>query len=351
MKNIFGIITLLLIIALFTVVLWKNKKAVQFEVEQAEKVIDSIPVSIFNLQYDSSSFTLETAGKVKSSDEVYVVSQTPGEIKSVYVKIGEEVEKGDLIAQIDDFYARQEFEMAKKAFEQIQKDYNRYTNLAGVDAVTQQQLEQLRLQFEGAQTKMNSLEKRLNDYIIKAPVTGVINQIFVSRGNATGLGTPVCEIIGGTSVKIEARINPEQAKYLHVGLNAILSSEFGHGENYNVQLAEIGEKAGKFGGIATLFTLSPGERKSPRTGSIVNILIKIPGERKLLLPRKALTNKNGEMGLFVVQPNNSVEFTPVKYLDFDDNHISLIGNELNNSKIVVEGNYLLKSGDLVKALN
>ena len=182
----------------------------------------------------------------------------------------------------------------------MQKDYKRYANLAGVNAVTQQQLEQLRLQLEGAQTKMNSLEQRLNDYIIKAPVDGIINQLFVSRGNATGLGTPVCEIIGGTSVRIEAKINPEQAKYLHVGLKAVLSSEFGHGENYRAQLAEIGEKAGKFGGIAAIFTLDPQEKKSPKTGSIVNIRIEIPGEPKLLLPRQALTNKNGEMGLFVV---------------------------------------------------
>ena len=94
---------------------------------------------------------------------------------------------------------------------------------------------------------MNSLEQRLNDYIVKAPVDGTINQLFVSRGNATGLGTPVCEIVGGKSVKIEAKINPEQAKYLHVGLKAILSSEFGHGENivFNwLRLAKRRENSG-----------------------------------------------------------------------------------------------------------
>jgi len=351
MKNIFRIIVLLLLIALLIVVLTKNKKAVQFEVDQAKTVIDSIPVSVFNLKLDTARLTLETVGKVKSADEVYVVSQTPGEIKRVFVKIGEEVKKGDIIVQIDDFYARQEFDMAKKAYEQIQKDYNRYANLAGVDAVTQQQLEQLRLQLEGSQTKMNSLEKRLNDYVIKAPVSGAINQLFVSRGNSAGLGTPVCEIIGGSSVKIEAKINPEQARYLHVGLNAILTTEFGHGENYRVRLSEIGEKAGKFGSIAAIFTLAPEEKNSPKSGSIVNIRIEIPGEPKLIAPRTALTNKNGNMGLYVVQPNNKVEYIPVKYIDYDDNNISIIGNELKNTKVVIEGNYLLKSGDLVKVMN
>ena len=351
MKKLFRIVVLLLLIALLVAVLMKNKREVQFEVDKAKNVIDSVPVSIFHVELDSTLFTIETVGKVKSADEVLVVSQTAGEIKQVFVKIGEAVEKGDRIVQINDFYARQEFEMARKAFEQIQKDYNRYDSLAMVDAVTQQQIEQLRLQLEGAQTKMNSLEQRLNDYIIKAPVAGIVNQLFISRGFATGLGTPVCEIIGGSSVKIEAKINPEQAVYLHVGLHAILSAEFGHGENYRVQLTEIGEKAGKFGGIATLFALDPGERKSPKAGSIVNILIEIPGEPKLLVPRRALTSKNGTMGLFVVKPDNRVEFTPVKYHDFDDNRISIVDKELNHTKIVVEGNYLLKTGDLVKVLN
>lgn len=351
MKNIYRITILFLFIVLLIAVLMKNKKEAQFEVDEAIKVMDSIPVSVFHLELDSTLYTLETVGKVKSADEVFVVSQTPGEVKQVFVKIGETIKKGDKIVQINDFYARQEFEIAKKAFEQTQKDYSRYANLAGVDAVTQQQLEQLRLQLEGAQTKMNSLEQRLNDYIIKAPVAGTINQLFVSRGFATGLGTPVCEIIGGNSVKIEAKINPEQAAYLHVGLIAILSGEFGHGENYRARLDEIGEKAGKFGGIAALFALAPGEKKSPKTGSIVNIRIEIPGDPKLLLPRRALTNNNGEMGLFVVQPDNTVEFTPVAYHDFDDNRISIIDNELNHSRIVMEGNYLLKTGDLVKVLN
>jgi RND family efflux transporter MFP subunit len=351
MKNIFRFIVLFLIIALIFIVLTKNKEAVQFEVKSAKTVIDSIPVSVYHVKLDTAKYSLRTVGKVKSSNEVYVVSQTPGEIKKVFVKIGQKLNSGDLIAQVNDFYARQEFEMAKKAYEQIQKDYTRYSNLAGVDAVTQQQLEQLRLQLEGAQTKMNSLEQRLNDYIIKAPVAGVVNQLFVSRGNAAGLGTPVCELVGGSSVKIEAKINPEQAKFVTQGLKAIATNEFGHGQDFQVQLTEIGEKAGKFGGIAAVFTLAPEETKSPVTGTIVNIRIDIPGDQKLLLPRQAVTRKDGESGIFVIQPNNTVQFAPVKYIDFDDNRIEVIGNEFNNKQIVVEGNYLLKTGDVVKTMN
>ena len=64
---------LILVIAWYSV---KNRKSVQFEADQAKTVIDSIPVSIVHLKPDSAGYTLETAGKVKSADEVYVVSQT-----------------------------------------------------------------------------------------------------------------------------------------------------------------------------------------------------------------------------------------------------------------------------------
>jgi RND family efflux transporter MFP subunit len=351
MKNTYRIIVVLLLIAILTVVLVKNKKSVQFEVDNAKTRIDSIPVSIYNLRSDSASLQLRTVGKVRSSDEVYVVSQTPGEIKNVSAKIGEQVRKGDVIAQIDDYYARQEYDMSKKAYEQIKKDFDRYTDLAKVNAVTKQQLEQLRLQLEGAETKMNSLEKRLSDFIIKAPVPGVINQLFVSKGNMTGAGTPICEIVGGSSVRIEAKINPEQANYLHTGLNATMSGEFGHGEDYRIKLTEIGERAGKFGGVSTIFMLAPGEKKSPKSGSVMNIIIDIPVGPKLLLPREAIANKDGETGIFVIGSDNRVKFTPVKYSEFDDKRILLTGNELTESKIALEGNYLLKNGDLVKVTN
>ena len=350
MKTAFRIIVILTLVLIFLVVMRNNKNAVKFEVATAEIAIDSIPVRVFDLKPDSTSMVLETVGKVKSADEVYVVSQTPGEIKKVIVKIGDNVKKGDVIAQINDFYALQEYNIAKKAHDQIKKDFDRYTDLAKLDAVTQQQLEQLTLQLEGAETKMNSLYKRLNDYIIKAPLDGVINQVFVSRGNATGLGTPVCEIVGGSSVKIEARINPDQARNLKIGLRASVISDFGHGENYNAYLAEIGEKAGKFGGVAAIFKMTSEEKQYPESGSLVNIQLPITGEPKLLLPRKALIYSEGKMGLFVVKPDKTVEFSPIKYIDFDDNYISLTDMTLNHKQIVVEGNYMLKTGDLVKVV-
>lgn len=350
MKTAFRIIVIVLLILIFLVVLRNNKNSVQYAMDNAEKSIDSIPVRIFELKADSTNLVLETVGKVKSDDEVYVVSQTPGEIKKVVAKIGDRVKKGDVIALIDDFFAFQEYNITRMARDQFKKDFDRYSDLAKVEAVTQQQLEQLKLQLEGAETKMNSLYKRLNDYVIKAPLDGVINQIFVSRGNATGLGTPICEIVGGSSVKIEARINPDQAKSLKVGVKASVINDFGHGENFNAYLSEIGEKAGKFGGVAAIFKMSADEKRIPESGSLVNIKISVHGEPKLLLPRKALSYIEGKMGLFVLKQDKTVEFSPVRYIDFDDTYIALLDMNLSHKQIVVEGNYMLKSGDLVKVV-
>ena len=301
MKNTFRIIVLVLLASIFVVVLTKNRKTVQFEVENAKARIDSVPVHVADLQVKRAWFVLETVGKVKSTDEVYVISQTPGEIKEVKVKLGDHVKKGDIIARIEDYYALQEYSIAKLAYEQLQKDFNRYADLAKVDAVTQQQLEQLRLQMEGAQTKMASLERRLNDFMVKAPLDGIINQVFVSRGNTTGPGTPVCEIVGGSSVRIEAKINPVQAKNLRIGTRAIVTAEFGHGEKYSAYLAELGKKAGKFGGVSAVFYIDQTGQANPESGSIVNIRAETESIPILLLPRKAITSYEGKMGIFFVK--------------------------------------------------
>lgn len=350
MKKTFRIVVLVLLTSIFVVVLTKNRKTVQFEVESAKAKIDSIPVHVAVPRVQPAGFVLETVGKVKFADEVFVISQTPGEIKEVRVKLGDHVKGGDVIARIDDYYALQEFSMARLAYEQLQKDFNRYSDLAKVQAVTQQQLEQLRLQMEGAQTKMASLERRLNDFIVKAPLEGIVNQVFVSRGNTTGPGTPVCEIVGGSSPRIEAKINPAQAVNLTIGAMATVTTEFGHGVKYNAHLAELGKKAGKFGGISAVFYLDQPGEYTPESGSMVNIQVKMESAPKLLLPAKAVTLYDGKTGLFLVKEDMTVAFTEVSYSDFDDASVAVQDSFLRNRKVVTDGNYLLKNGDRVRII-
>jgi len=331
-------------------VLRNNKRAVQFEVDQAKLHIDSIPVRVFRLKLDMVSYDVNTVGKVKLADEVYVVSQTPGELEKVSVKIGQKVAKGDIIAKVNDFFARQEYEMAQKAYEQFQKDYKRYMELSKLDAITQQQVEQLGLQLQGAETRMNSLKKRLGDYWVKAPLDGVINQIFVSRGNVVGLGTPICQLIGGSYVTIEAQLNPDVVKNLHVGAAARISSDFGHGRSYKATLTEVGKKPGKFGGVAAVFMLDEDEPQSPESGTIVNIQVQIPEQSKYLLPRKALTHKDGEIGIFLIQKDSRVKFHPLQYVNFDDERINVLDSTMYNQDVVVEGNFMLDNHDLIKVI-
>lgn len=350
MKNTFRIIMGLLLVVILVFVLRNNKRAVQFEVDQAKVPIDSIPVRVVSLQENSVSYEIKTVGKVKMADEVYVISQTPGELDKVHVKIGQKVTKGDVIAKVNDFFARQEYDMAQKAYEQFGKDYQRYKELAKLDAITQQQVEQIGLRLEGAETKMNSLKKRLGDYWIKAPLDGVINQLFVSRGNAVGLGTPVCQLIGGSYVSIEAQLNPDEVEHFQVGLRAQASSDFGHGQSYDVILTEIGKKAGKFGGVAAVFMLDEDELKSPEAGSIINLQIQLPEQSKYLLPRKALTNTEGEIGVFVVQKDKRVKFHTLAYTNFDDERVHVLDSAIYNQDVVVEGNFMLDDYDLIKLI-
>jgi hypothetical protein len=211
-------------------------------------------------------------------------------------------------------------------------------------------VEQLGLRLQGAETKMNSLKKRLGDYWIKAPLDGVINQLFVSRGNAVGPGTPVCQLIGGSYVSIEAQLNPDVVNDLQVGIKAKASSDFGHGQSYQTILTEIGKKPGKFGGVAAVFMLDEGELQSPEAGSVVNLQVQLAVQPKYLLPRKALTNTDGKVGVFIVQKDGRVKFHSLAYANYDDERVHVLDTAIYNMDVVVEGNFMLDDNDLIKLI-
>jgi hypothetical protein len=131
---------------------------------------------------------------------------------------------------------------------------------------------------------------------------------------------------------------------------ATARTEFGHGKKYPVQLVEKGQKAGKFGDVSVVFILAEEASSSPEPGEIVDIYLDIPVDSKLLVPVKALTYNKEETGFYVLKDDFTVEFKSLQFSVFDDDMVEILDNQLENKQIVVEGNYLLKPGDLVKVL-
>lgn len=149
-------------------------------------------------------------GSVRASQRTEVGAQVSGKIINLYVKLGQAVKKGDLIAEIDasnqsnslstaeaslaSYQAK--LKSAQVALEVAQSNYNRLSKLYKVESASQNDLEtakntlasakatvdEVKSQIKTAQISVNDAKTNLDYTQIISPMDGVIVSVPVSVG-------------------------------------------------------------------------------------------------------------------------------------------------------------------------
>ena len=171
------------------------------------------------------------SGALSPEREATVRAQVPGAVLKVNVDQGMRVGTGQLLAQIDDRTARDEFLSARSGFntaqnaaERAKRDLERSERLSQAGAIAERDLEQARLannaaasQLADAQARLTMAQKQVDDAQIRAPFNGIVSIRSVSEGDVVSPGTALFSIVDPASMRFEASVQAAQLSQVKVG--------------------------------------------------------------------------------------------------------------------------------------
>lgn len=139
---------------------------------------------------------------IQSSDLAFQVS---GLIEQLSVIEAQEVEEGEIIAQLDQRDFVNQVTTARAQFNIAETEYLRAVRLSEEDAIATSVLEQRESQFNVAQAALDSAEKALADTVLVAPYAGVVAAIPAAELENIQAGQVVVSLIGNGAM--EAKVN------------------------------------------------------------------------------------------------------------------------------------------------
>lgn len=107
--------------------------------EQNVTVNEAVNVSVYSAKKEVIEDTVTYTGEIKASESTSVSSKASGTAKAVYREIGDYVNAGDILLQIDDTDYRTQYNQANAAYQSALAQYNSITN--GTAQQTKLQLE------------------------------------------------------------------------------------------------------------------------------------------------------------------------------------------------------------------
>jgi multidrug efflux system membrane fusion protein len=185
MKLIVGIIiSILLLSSLISLSSCKSK------VENQENTT-KINVQVTPVVEKTLAVPIKSSGKLYHSKESKLSFKIPGIVAHIYVREGQSLKKGTLLAALDMIEIRAKANQAQTAYQKAQRDLGRVKRLYADSVVTLEQLQNTTSALDIATSVVKIADFNLHHSEIYAPEDGTVLKQFAEEGELTGSGNPV----------------------------------------------------------------------------------------------------------------------------------------------------------------
>jgi membrane fusion protein (multidrug efflux system) len=303
-------------------------------------------VTVYDVQKTLFNNYVEIQGKVDAEQNVQVTPEAQGVIKAVYVSIGQQVSKGQVLAQIDDNVLRQSMSQLQTQLDLANNLFNRQKNLWDQKIGTEVQYLNAKTQKEGLERQMNVLRSQQAMYKIKSPISGSIEQMDLKVGQAVSPGLSAIRVVNGNILKAKAQV---AESYL---------GKISQGDDVKVIFPDVPDSLNTKVSFAAK-VIDPASRS-------FNIEVKLPSNSKyranmiailkvvdyknpnaIIVPVSAI--QNAESGKYVITVvNGKAKRATVKAGKTIDGKTEILSGLNEGDKIVVTGIDDLNEGDPVK---
>jgi RND family efflux transporter MFP subunit len=193
----------------------EQQKSLETELEQLDSAIatfkgnEKLPL-VTTVQANSQEFVhyLELQGDVRTKQNVLIYPEMSGTLVKVYVKEGQQVSKGQLLATIDDRGMSSQLQQLRTQAALSKTTYERQKKLWDQNIGSEIQFLQAKSNYEAQESAVKQYESELGKSSIRAPFSGIIDDVIKDQGTvvAPGTGSEVFRIVNLSDMYIEVEV-------------------------------------------------------------------------------------------------------------------------------------------------
>ncbi|MBI4721049.1 MAG: efflux RND transporter periplasmic adaptor subunit [Chitinivibrionia bacterium] len=183
------------------------------EIQAAE----GIPVDVLVLEKGSISRYLDLMGEVEGIEQAEISSSLPIDIVNIVRREGERVKKGDLIIELARDRAGNSFHqyaLAREAYDNAKRDAERMENMFKEGAVSEQMLEQARLNCRNANAQFQEARSMVD---LVSPIDGIVTRVDAVEGKPAVPGMPLATVASTGTVRVRCMVGQDEVRLLKPG--------------------------------------------------------------------------------------------------------------------------------------
>jgi HlyD family secretion protein len=313
----------------------------QTEAQQARAV------SVARVEPRAIVGALAASGDLVSREEAAVQPEVTGyRVAAVLADVGQYVKKGQVLVRLDPTLIEAQIAQAQATYDQAQDQANRVKGLDNQGVLSQEQIEQRRIQARVAAAQLRDLKTRYAKMNVTAPVSGLILEKTVRPGDLSAASaTPWFRMARDGQIELAANMSEEDLARIRPGQSAAVTLPSGAVVQGRVRLIspQIDPQT-KLGQARILLPVSP----DVRAGGFGRAVFGDASGAALSVPEAAVRYDADGASVMVIGADNRVHRAPIQAGVRGSGLVQLIKGPPEGTRVVANSSSLLLDGDLVR---
>lgn len=365
-KKVWFILAIVIVLLLVAFLLWKsgssNKTAATEKPDNAETTEQKAALTVTVVQPEKQNWkqTFTANGNIAAWQEVVIGSELSGQrLTRVNVNVGDEVKRGQVLAEINSDTIRADLAAAKASYAEAQAvladavtNNKRIQQLRNTGAISAQELTQYQTSQATAQARLDasraqieSNQLRLAQTQVISPDNGVISARTATVGSLAQTGQELFRLIRDHRLEWRAEVTTSDLYKLKQGMNARIFSPDPAQPAITGKVRMIAPVIDPQTRYGLVYVDLPATQ-AVRMGMFVKGEFDLGEKPALTIPQTALLLRDGFAYVFIVGNNNRVTQQKVTVGRRLADRVEILDLPAN-VKLVAAGTGFLADGDLV----
>lgn len=314
---------------------------------------ETIPVKVMKLQQELIQPSIHASGQFTTDDETFLSFKTGGIINQIFVKEGDAVRRGQVVATLNLTEINAQVQQVKYNYEKAQRDYNRYSNLYKDSVTTLEQLENTKSALDIARQQLKTSQFNQSYSQIRATADGYVLKKLSNPGQLVNPGDPILQINGAHEGKWILKVNVSDKDWstIKTGDKVAVETDAMPQQPIEAIVSKKEEAIDQSTGTFTIDVLIKGNvSKFLATGLFGKATI-YPTQKTYswIIPYDALMDGDaGEAFVFATNDNNTAQKLKVKVMSIDKGSVTISSGLETAKSIIISGSPYLKDGSSIK---
>ncbi len=291
-------------------------------------------------------------GVVKTDQNINLFAEFNGTVKSVHIDQGDKVKKGDLLLTIDDGGLAENIHQLKTQLNLAQTLFERQKRLWDQKIGSEIQYLEAKANYESRKNALNQAKDQLAKTEVRAPFSGLIDDLYVDIGNFLAAGqSKMLRIIGTKKMYVEADVPESYLNNINKGTEVmvdipVIDAAFKSNVVYRSSSINVENRT---------FRINVGTQKInnlvPNLISILHIYDYVNPEA-IVIPLSIISeNAIGDQFVYVIDPQGKAQKVIVETGLSQGSIIEILSGLNVGDKIIDEGARSVKENESVEIIS